>query len=50
MAWFYLCLTGWLLLLPVTLPFLGFALVRRNWNPNRVGARWTAVQSKSKAT
>ena len=49
-AWFYLCLLAWLtvLLLPVTLPVLGFAFARRNWNPNRSGARLTEERGKRK--
>ena len=49
-AWFYLCLVAWLtvLLLPVTLPVLGFAFARRNWNPNRSGARLTEERGEEK--
>ena len=48
-AWFYLCLIAWLtVLLPVTLPVLGFAFARRNWNPNRSGARLTEERMRRK--
>ena len=48
-AWFYLCLIAWLtVLLPVTMPVLGFALARRNWNPNRSGARLTEERMRRK--
>ena len=49
-AWFYLCLIGWLLppLLFITLPFIGFAILRRRWIPNASGAKLRAAQAKLK--